>query len=161
MTTINLKTETIESASWSCEVDMEKLEEAFPGITLEFAKHGLKQLLADNGAGDDDKQAAADKKLAKLFEAGFRMGAGGGGGKALTPFEVEARNQVETILVNAGMKRGDAKKAATKPEAVMRAVSKRDGKPSEEAFTENWAKITQAVNKVLAERKKNQITIEL
>lgn len=147
---------SINSVSFSVNVDIDALEEKFPGITVEFAKHGLKQLLADNGAGETDKQKSADDKLARIMEVGFVMGSGGGGGKALTPFETECRKVVEEILVKAGMKRADAKKAATTPEATMKTVSK-----TPEVFEANWAKVVSKVNAVIAARQKNKIEVDV
>lgn len=79
-------------------VDWEALPEAGKRYIILY---GLKQSLADAGAGKDDKADEARKRLARI-QAGS-ITAGGGFGKRLDPEFKQARAILTAALVNGGL----------------------------------------------------------
>jgi hypothetical protein len=113
------------------EVDFESLPEVSQrGIVA----YGLKQLLNDCGGEKTttaaEKKAESLKRLDALKEGTYRFG-GGGGGKMLSPVEVEARTIVTGLLMKQkGMKKAEAVEAAkawrdvVKPEIAEQILAK-------------------------------------
>lgn len=110
-------------------VEFEKLPEAMRQGIIEY---GARQLLNDKCAGKDETEsrAAVEQCLAALSKGEYRFG-GGGGGKMLSPVEVEARMIVVGLLMKQkGMKKAEAVETAkawrdvVKPEMADKILAK-------------------------------------